>query len=257
MSRTAPVDGNGTAFKDHFSGHAGSYAAARPVYPQSLFAYLASLCTKHDLAWDCATGNGQAARSLAPHFEKIVASDASREQIAAAQPHPKIEFRVATAEESGLPNDTVDLITVAQALHWFDTERFFIEAARVLKLDGILAIWSYERTSLPAELSNIIEKAYTETAAYWPPERRFVENHYRDFTFPMSEIAAKPFEMQLAWTVDQMLAYMRTWSGTQRYMRTTGRDPIALFEQEFKEAWGAGARDVRWPLTLRICQKAT
>lgn len=183
--------------------------------------------------------------------------DASQEQIASAEPHPKIEFRVATAEDSGIDADSVDLITVAQALHWFDIEHFFAEACRVLKPGGVLAIWAYDRTSLPPECKDIIEKAYTETKSYWAPERRFVENHYRDFTLPMPEIAAKPFEMQLDWTADQMLAYMRTWSGTQRYMRANGSDPIALFEQELKDAWGAGTRDVRWPLFLKVCQKAT
>ncbi len=249
--------GSRIVFKDHFSGHAGSYAAARPVYPDSLFTYLATLCAGHELAWDCATGNGQAARSLTPYFDKVIASDASENQIAVAQAHPKIEFRVASAEESGLESDSVDLITVAQALHWFDTQRFFTEARRVLKPGGVLATWVYDRTSLPAECKDVIEKAYTETASYWAPERKFVENHYRDFTLPMPEIPVRAFELQLEWTVEQMLAYMRTWSGTQRYMKATGQDPVAVYEQELKTAWGEGTRDVRWPLFLRICQKAT
>jgi SAM-dependent methyltransferase len=243
------------SFKDHFSGHAGSYAAARPVYPESLFACLATLCTGHDIAWDCATGSGQAARSLAPFFDKVLATDASQEQIASAEAHPKIEFRVATAEDSGLDADSVDLITVAQALHWFDFDAFFAEACRVLKPGGVLAAWSYERTSLPPECKHIIEKAYTETKSYWPPERQLVENHYRDITMPMPEIPVESFEMRLDWTVEQMLAYMRTWSGTQRYQRAKGSDPIALFEQELRQAWGAGKRDVRWPLTLKVGRK--
>ncbi len=215
------------------------------------------MCAKHELAWDCATGNGQAAQSLALFFDHVVATDASEQQINAADPHPKIEFHVAAAEQSGLDPESVDLITVAQALHWFDRERFYTEARRVLKPGGILAVWVYERTRLPPECKNIIEKAYTETEPYWPPERKFVENHYRDFTFPMPELDVESIEMQLDWTVDQMLAYMRTWSGTQRYMKAKGRDPIALFEQELREAWGEGMRDVRWPLIFRVCQKAT
>jgi SAM-dependent methyltransferase len=255
VSRTASA--NEIGFKDHFSGHAGSYAAARPVYPDSLFAYLAKICAAHNFAWDCATGNGQAARSLTPFFEHVLATDASQEQIASAEPHPKIEFRVATAENSGIDDDSVDLITVAQALHWLDTARFFAEARRVLKPGGVLAVWVYERTSLPPECKDIIEKAYTETQLYWPPERKFVENHYRDFTLPMREISVESFEMQLDWTAEQMLAYMRTWSGTQRYMKAKGSDPVAPIEQELREAWGAGKRDVRWPLILKVCQKAT
>jgi hypothetical protein len=138
-----------------------------------------------------------------------------------------------------------------------DTERFFAEARRVLKPAGVLAVWVYERTSLPPDCRDVIEKAYTETAAFWPPERRYVENLYRDFTLPMPEIPAESFEMRLDWTVEQMLAYMRTWSGSQRYMQAKGSDPIALVEEELREAWGDGTRDVRWPLTLKVCQKAT
>lgn len=222
-----------------------------------MFAWLATLCVGHELAWDCATGNGQAARSLVLFFDNILATDASREQIAAAEQHPKVEYRVAPAENSGLDADSVDLITVAQALHWFDIAGFFAEARRVLKPGGVLAVWSYERTSLPPECFDVIEKAYAETAPYWAPERKLVENHYRDITMPMPEIPAEAFEMELDWTAEQMLAYMRTWSGTQHYMQAKGNDPIALFEQELRENWGPQSRNVRWPLTLKVCQKAT
>jgi SAM-dependent methyltransferase len=142
-------------------------------------------------------------------------------------------------------------------LHWFDIERFFAEACRVLKPGGVLAVWCYERTSLPPEYTEFIEKAYGETEPYWAPERRFVENHYRDITMPLPEIPAEAFEMQLDWTADEMLAYMRTWSGTQRYIKEKGSDPIALVEQGLQEAWGPDRRDVRWPLILKVCQKAT
>ena len=192
-----------------------------------------------------------------PFFENVLATDASQEQIASAEPHPNIEFRIATAEASGIDAETADLVTVAQALHWFDIERFFAEACRVLKPGGILAIWSYERSRVSPECNEIIEKAYTETESYWPPERRFVENHYRDFTMPLPEIAVEPFEMRLDWTADEMLAYMRTWSGSQRYLQATGQDPVALYGQELKAEWGSESREVRWPLTLKVCQKAT
>ena len=192
-----------------------------------------------------------------PFFDNVLATDASRKQIASADPHPNIEFRVATAEACGIDADSVDLTTVAQALHWFDIDGFFAEACRVLKPGGVLAAWSYERTRISPECNEIIEMAYTETDAYWPPERKLVENHYRDITMPLPEIPVESFEMRLAWTADEMLAYMRTWSGSQRYMQATGRDPIALYEQELKERWGGKSREVRWPLTLKVCRKAT
>ncbi len=186
-----------------------------------------------------------------------MATDASDQQIVSAELHRKIEYRVARAESSGINTDSVDLITVAQALHWFDIERFFAEACRVLKPGGVLAIWVYERTRISPECKEVIEMAYTETESYWPPERKLVENHYRDITMPMPEIPVEPFEMRLDWTADEMLAYMRTWSGSQRYMQANGSDPIAIFEQELKERWGGESREVRWPLTLKVCQKAT
>ena len=192
-----------------------------------------------------------------PYFDKVLATDASPEQIASAEQHPDIEVHVATAEASGIDSASVDLITVAQALHWFDLDGFFAEACRVLKPGGILAAWSYERSRITPACDEIIEKAYVETDAYWAPERKIVENHYRDITMPMPEISTEAFEMQLDWTADDMLAYMRTWSGTQYYIKANGTDPIALYEEELKEAWGRGSHEVRWPLTLKVCQKAT
>ena len=115
-------------FHDHFSGVANRYVDFRPHYPAELFDYVATLVPRTSLVWDCACGNGQATLDLAQRFERVIATDASREQIASAMPHPKVEFRVAPAEQSGLPDESVGLITVAQALHWFDLERFYAEA---------------------------------------------------------------------------------------------------------------------------------
>lgn len=192
-----------------------------------------------------------------PHFENVLATDASDEQIASAEPHPNIEFRVASAEASGIDANSVDLITVAQALHWFDIERFFDEVCRVLQPGGILAVWAYERCRVNPACNDVIEKIFAEVEAYWPPERDIVENHYRGVTMPLPEIAVEAFEMQVQWTADEMLSYMRTWSASQRYMQANEGDPIALNERELKGEWGRESRDVRWPLTLKICQKAT
>ena len=202
--------------------------------------------------WDCATGNGQAARSLTPFFNKVVATDASDQQIASAEQHRKIEFRVAPAESSGIDAESVDLITVAQALHWFDIERFFDEACRVLKPGGVLAVWSYERCPVNPGSDEVIEKIFAEVDSYWPPERSIVEGHYRSITMPLPEIAVEQFEMQLDWTADEMLSYMRTWSATQRYIQANGNDPVALYARELNDKWGSGKRDVRWPLTLKV-----
>jgi len=243
------------AFKDHFSGHAGSYAAHRPSYPESLFAFLASSCVDYKLAWDCATGNGQAARSLTPFFDRVIATDASEQQIASAESHPKIEFRVALAESTGIDASSVDLITVAQALHWFDIEAFFEDACRILKPGGVLAVWSYERCLVDAACNEVIEKVFAEVEPYWPTERDIVDGHYSSITMPMPEIPVEVFEMQLDWTAAEMLAYMRTWSASRRYIQANGSDPVALYEQELQQKWGTGTRDLRWPLTIKVSRK--
>jgi SAM-dependent methyltransferase len=181
-----------------------------------------------------------------------VATDASDQQIGSADAHRKIEFRVAPAESSGIDAESVDLITVAQALHWFDIERFFDEARRVLKSGGVLAFWSYERCLIDPACDGAIEKVFAEVEPYWPPERDIVEDHYRSITMPLPEIAVEQFEMQVDWIADDMLSYMRTWSATQRYMQANGSDPVALYARQLKDQWGSGKRDVRWPLTLKV-----
>lgn len=243
------------SFKDHFSGHAGSYAEFRPGYPQSLFAYLAAQCVGQDLAWDCATGNGQAARSLAPYFSRIIATDASAEQVASASLHPKIDFRVARAESSGLNAASVNLVTVAQALHWFDIHQFYTEALRVLKPGGVLAVWCYERCHVDAACDETIEKIFAQIEAYWPPEREIVDDRYQGVTLPVAEFPAEEFYMSASWTANDMLGYMRTWSASQRYLAASGEESTALWEDELQERWGLSAREVRWPITLRVGRK--
>jgi SAM-dependent methyltransferase len=157
---------------DHFSGHAADYAKARPSYPPELFAWLAQQCAGHDLTWDCGTGNGQAARALAEHFRRVHATDLSAEQIAQAEPDPRIDYLAAPAEVSGLPDRCCDLVTVAQALHWFCGEPFYAEVQRVLKPGGVFAAWTYTLLRGEAELNAIVEDFYRNTIGpWWPPER--------------------------------------------------------------------------------------
>ena len=166
-----------SAFKDHFSSASGRYAAFRPDYPATLYDWLAGQCAEHDIAWDCATGSGQAAQGLAPHFRCVVATDASAEQIRHAATHPDIDYRVAPAEASGLVDHSVDLVTVAQAAHWFDLPRFYAEVARVLKPGGVIALWGYGRMVLPGELDAPFQRFYEETVgSYWPPERALIDD---------------------------------------------------------------------------------
>jgi SAM-dependent methyltransferase len=239
-------------FKDHFSGHADRYAAYRPTYPAALMQFLADCCEERRMAWDCATGNGQTARALTPYFRRIIATDASAAQIEAAIAHPRIEYRVAAAESSGLPAQSLDLITVSQALHWFDIERFFDEALRVLVPGGVLSAWSYEMCSVAPAVDVLIRALYQEIDAWWPPERRLVEARYSGIELPMPAIAAPAFEMTACWSADAMLGYLRTWSACQRCLRERGQDPVLAIERSLRIAWGDGSREVRWPLALKI-----
>ncbi|MGH8166255.1 MAG: class I SAM-dependent methyltransferase, partial [Woeseiaceae bacterium] len=200
------------SFKDHFSGHADSYAAYRPTYPQALMRFLADCCEERRVAWDCATGNGQTAIALTPYFERIIATDASAAQIESAKAHAAIEYRVAGAESSGLPDRFVDLITVSQALHWFDLDRFFDEAMRVLVPGGVLSAWSYELCAVKPAIDAMILELYRLIDRFWPAERRMVEDRYRGIELPMPAIAAPDFVMTAEWSADAMLGYLRTWS---------------------------------------------
>jgi SAM-dependent methyltransferase len=241
-------------FKDHFSGHAGRYAVYRPTYPDALFAFLADCCDGRRHAWDCATGNGQTAIALTHWFDRITATDASTAQIDAAKPHPRIDYRVAPAEASGLASASLDLITVSQALHWFDIDRFFDEAVRVLVPGGVLAAWSYGLCHVDEACDAIVLSLYREIDAYWPPERQLVDEGYRHITLPMPVIAAPPFEMTAVWSADAMLGYLRTWSAAQRWLRDRGSDPVTSIESALRLAWGDGPREVRWPLALKLCR---
>lgn len=244
------------SFKDYFSAHAETYASARPTYPEQLFEFLAAQCNHHDLAWDCATGNGQAARALARHFDQVIASDGSAEQIEQAEPASNIDYRQHAAEDSFLEPDSIDLVSVAQALHWFDLDAFFANVQQCLKPDGALAVWSYGIHTIDDGIDAIVGEFYQGTLdAYWPPERKIVENHYRDIEFPFETVREEGIVMERSWNFHQLCAYLYSWSALQRYMRKNDEDPLIGIQRELLRAWGGDAeivRTVRWPLTVII-----
>jgi SAM-dependent methyltransferase len=239
---------------DYFSAQAATYAAFRPTYPRELFAFVAECAPRHDLVWDCATGSGQAALALADDFARVIATDSSAKQLAHAPPHERIEYRVAPAEDSGLPDACADAITVAQALHWFDLGRFYAEVRRVLAPRGVLVIWSYndamlDDSALDAELQRY--NALT-VGPYWPPERQIVRDGYRTVPFPFDRIEAPPFTLTREWTLAELSGYLRSWSATARYVSEHGTDPVVEFERSVEVRWGDPTRPrrVSWPLVV-------
>ncbi|MEP7242134.1 MAG: class I SAM-dependent methyltransferase [Gammaproteobacteria bacterium] len=243
-------------FKDHFSSLAAQYAEFRPRYPGALFDFLAKTAPAKHLAWDCACGSGQASVDLAERFEAVVATDASAQQIAVGKPHPRVTYSVARAEESGLEGNAFDLITVAQALHWFDLPRFYAEVTRVLHPGGVLAVWTY---GLPrvndANLDRVLQTYYWETVGeFWTPERKHVESGYRMLPFPFDEISGPSLSMRENWNLTQLLGYIRSWSATKRFADARGEDPVVGLTEQFASLWGdvQRARDVSWPLSLRL-----
>ncbi|MBL9207130.1 MAG: class I SAM-dependent methyltransferase [Opitutaceae bacterium] len=243
-------------FPDHFSGVARSYADFRPTYPGALFDHLATLVPGTASVWDCATGSGQAAGALGARFARVTATDASQEQIASAEPHPNVTYRVALAEDSGLADASVNLVTVAQALHWFDLPRFYAEVKRVLAPQGVLAVWCYGITEVEgAALNAAVHTFYAQTLGpYWPPSRILVEKGYRTLPFPFAELPAPDFRMEVRWTLARLLGYFSTWSATTRYQKATGQNPVEPLGLELARHWGDAhqPRLVSWPVAMRL-----
>jgi SAM-dependent methyltransferase len=246
------------AFKDHFSALSSDYARFRPRYPAALFDWLAEVSPSTALAWDVAAGSGQASVELAARFTRVFATDGSAEQLAHAEARPNLTYRHERAERSSLGDASVDLVTVAQALHWFDHPAFFAEAARVMKPGGVLAVWCYEVFEATPALDAIVSRFYHDVVGpYWPPERRWIETGYADLALPFPRVEAPAFEMALSWTLDELVGYLGTWSATQRYRADRGSDPLPTVRAALAAAWGdVGAeRRVRWPLTVHACRK--
>jgi SAM-dependent methyltransferase len=243
-----------TNFRDHFSGHSADYAKYRPGYPDALFDWLAPLTKTHDLAWDVGTGSGQAAVGVVRHYRQVIATDPAQAQLRNATAHERILYKVAPAERTDLADASVDLVTVAQALHWFDRDRFFAEAKRVLKPEGAIVVWAYGLTMISPEVDPIVERCYREIVGpYWPSERIHVDNRYRTISFPFAEIDAPPFAMRAQWSLDDFIGYLDTWSASKRYAKERGANPLDLIRESLLQTWGPmhERRTVTWPLFLR------
>lgn len=236
-----------------FSGHAAAYASFRPRYPLALYDWLARQSPGTAFAWDAGTGNGQVAVGLATRFARVVATDPSEEQLAQAEPHPRVTYAQGRYEPP-VPEGTVQLITVGQALHWFDLPAFVATARRVLVPGGLVAAFAYAHSEVSGEVDQVVRQYHDVTLdAYWAPEHHLIHSGYRTLALPIVELAAPQFEISEEWTLAQYAGFLRTWSSTQRLIRADGEAKVLAFERDLAAAWGAqGTRPVRWPLVLRV-----
>ena len=241
-------------FKDHFSRQSADYRRYRPAYPPALVEFVASVAPARALAVDCATGSGQAAVALAAHFEAVLAVDGSVNQLARAEPHPRVHYAAALAERLPVGDRSVVLVAAAQAAHWFDFERFHAECRRVLVPGGVVAVWTYEMFRVDGPLDAVFDDFYRNVLGDdWPPERRYVEQGYRTLPFPWQELPSPGFVFEAEWSLEQVLGYLSTWSALQRHRDRLGEDPLVALEPRLVALWPrSGALRLRWPLHLRI-----
>jgi hypothetical protein len=252
----ASIDDSNRLNAATFAAHATLYSGHRPGYPAELVTHLAGIAPAHDAAWDCGTGNGQLALALAAHFDHVVASDASAEQIALAAPHPRVDYRVVAAEAADLPGASVSLVAVAQAVHWFDLDRFYPRVDHALCERGVFAVIGYAGFSATPDIDAVVRRVVLDRIApYWASGNRMVWGGYRELPFPFDEIALPGFELAVRWTLPRYLGYLASWSAWQRYVRAQGDDLTEPLRAALAPLWGDGEQRLSTPLAVRAGRK--
>ncbi len=242
-----------------FSQDSAQYARHRPQYPDALFVFLRDACPRRERAWDCATGNGQAAVSCARYFERVAATDLSAAQVRHGLPHPRVRYSAASAERAPFRRHAFDLVMVAQAAHWFDLEQFFREVERVLRPGGVLAVWGYGFLDIAPEVNAVLERELlTPIDPFWAQGNRMVMNGYRSLRLPYAPLPPpKALCITLRWNLPQLLAYLRTWSAVKRYRAARGRDPVSALERALAPLWPEAQEEktVTIPVFLKAARK--
>jgi hypothetical protein len=241
--------------KDRFSMDSEGYASFRPSYPKELLDFILSNTPGRERAWDCGTGNGQLAVELVRYFDRVDGTDISANQLAQAPQIPTLYFSQQPAEKTDLPDGSIDLITVAQAIHWFDFEQFYAEVSRVAAFDARIAVIGYPLFSINEAVDEVIGHFYNDTIhAYWDTERRYLDEEYRTIPFPFEEIAAPKFQRTYEWNIKHAIGYLNTWSAVKNCIRQTGKNPLDKFLPELQAAWGNSEEKltVTFPMLLRL-----
>jgi SAM-dependent methyltransferase len=242
---------------DHFSSTSREYSFSRPIYPDVLYRFLNDITPNKDMAWDCATGNGQAAIGLCKYFKNVIASDASKGQLEYQFNRNNIRYEMFSAEKADIQDNSVDLITVAQAAHWFDLDKFYKEVTRVSKSNGVLAIWSYGMHKIDSDIDKISEKLNVGgdiLGRYWPKETNYVKEDYKTIPFPFEEVPAPKFEMKVNWNLDDLVCYMQTWSAVKRFSKEKKFNPLSLVMEELERLWWKRDKQkvAKWDINLSV-----
>ena len=242
--------------KDNFSTSSDQYARFRPAYPPALFDYLLSLVPRRENAWDCGTGNGQVAVRLASFFERVYATDISAAQLDNAIAHERICYSVQPAEKTSFPDDFFDLITVAQAIHWFDFDAFYREVDRTIRPGGVLAVIGYDLIRLSPAIDAVLDGFYRDVVGpFWDKERRYVDEQYRTIPFPYADVPAPVFINEVEWSFEHFIGYIGTWSAVKHYQKQRAQDPVQLVYYALKKNWGGDVVKKGWfPILLRVAK---
>jgi SAM-dependent methyltransferase len=242
-------------FPDHFSALAARYAAYRPHYPPALVTALADRCQRHEVAWDIGCGNGQLSVALATRFARVIATEPAQAQLDHAERDPRVEYQRSVAEDSHLPGASVDLAVAAQAAHWFDWPRFVVEAGRVVRPGGLVALVTYRNAELPGDAGRELVGYYSQVEPYWPNGRVHVNNGYRDLVMPWPAVEPPAIDMTARWTRDELVGYITTWSATSRLVAAVGEGPLDDLRRRLAAVWPDGEpREVHWPLTIKLAR---
>lgn len=243
--------------KDNFSVQSAGYAAYRPGYPQELFDWLYEHCAGFDTAWDCATGNGQATVKLSEKFKMVYATDISINQLKKSEKRDNIIYKEGAGEKTEFVDNSFDLITVAQGLHWLDHKKFFTEVERVAKPGALFAAWGYNIPEVSLEVDAVVRRFYSDIiGAYWDKERKYVDEQYGGIEIPFEELPCPPLAMSYEWTFEHMVGYLNSWSAVQHYIKDKNANPVDIIKDDLKKAWGTGVRPVTFPVFMRAARIA-
>jgi SAM-dependent methyltransferase len=238
--------------KDLFSAHSKQYAQFRPTYPDALYHFIFSHVKAFDVAWDCGTGNGQSARVLSTKFKKVMATDISAKQMEHAYKADTIFYTVG-GEKTFFEDSSIDLITVAQAIHWFNVDEFYKEVNRVAKPNAILAVWGYSLLSIAPEIDFLLNDFYKSiVGSYWDKERHLIDEQYKTIPFPFNEIAVPTFNFSFEWTIEQLAGYLTTWSAVRKYIQVNKVNPVEKLIEYISPLWNEESLLITFPLFVRM-----